>query len=444
MLARARQRVGPRAVPRWSRSSCDDPVRGRSRLASPFGAARSCGVTGSPPLDGSTFSVAMLVVSRPRASCDAGLLIAAMCFAGFSTPFRMLRCQRMILFAPCDAPKIARRLVPHPSRMATFRARLPTFTACSPSRCLSPASIFRRPRAQPLRGPTVVRLPLARKTSLDLLPLRSRPRALGRVHLRVSTVLASRRSRATPFGSQSTGSRARVTFRREKASIFFLFEDRTFASHPATTTTLTFRRWRPPCRTAPRLIARLSTFKLHVFHLSRPPFRAFATRGRRTMTCFSLAHLSTYKRARRPSSCLRSPVFLGQTSARNRSFFDRSTPRDVSRPLLLRRSDRPASLDAHDPSALPCSRSRNVLVSIRVFTRFTITHLFSPHPFERRNLSISAPCDGSNLSIRAPDADPCRFQHSECLTPFGAIHSAMSSTSRCPKPFGPGPSRDAA
>jgi hypothetical protein len=44
------------------------------------------------------------------------------------------------------------------------------------------------------------------------------------------------------IGSQSTGSRIRVTFRRRPAPIFFLFEDLARSSHPAIAPALAFRR----------------------------------------------------------------------------------------------------------------------------------------------------------------------------------------------------------
>lgn len=103
--------------------------------------------------------------------------------------------------------------------------------------------------------------------------------APGRVHLSCSaSVFIFRRSRRVhSIGSQSTGSRFRVTFRREEASI--AFRPSRLHPHPAITLVLVFRRSRPPCRTAFAFRLRLST----------PPFRV-----RRTMTSFRHAHLSIY------------------------------------------------------------------------------------------------------------------------------------------------------
>jgi hypothetical protein len=120
------------------------------------------------------------------------------------------------------------------------------------------------------------------------------------------------------IGSQSTGSRDRVTFRRPKAPILFLFEDRRSVPHPSIALVLALRQTRSRCRT----------------------------------DFFKAQHI------------LRHAV-LDETQSRLRVVFansGRRCPR-ISRPKLAplpRHPDRPASLDAHDPKALPCSRSRNV------------------------------------------------------------------------------------
>lgn len=55
--------------------------------------------------------------------------------------------------------------------------------------------------------------------------------------------------RTHSVGSQSTGSRDRVTFRRRKAPILFRFEDRRSMPHPSIALVLIFRRSRSRCRT---------------------------------------------------------------------------------------------------------------------------------------------------------------------------------------------------
>jgi hypothetical protein len=150
------------------------------------------------------------VVSRPRASCDAGLLMPR-CVSRASPiladarsprihPLRTLRCSE-------DCPTT----VPRPLRTATPRARLSTLTSCSPSRCLRPRSSFDARVRRRSGVSSVVRLPLSRQTSLGSRPSRSRPRAPGRVHLPVPAVLASRRTRATLPSAHSPRAREFVS-----------------------------------------------------------------------------------------------------------------------------------------------------------------------------------------------------------------------------------------
>jgi hypothetical protein len=114
-------------------------------------------------------------------------------------------------------------------------------------------------------------------------------------------------------------------------------------------------------------------------------------------------------------------------------------------PLL---PDRSASLDAHDPPALPCSRSRNVFVGCRVALptpcpscdvhvpgrspRSTSTHLFSHISIDTaafrlqhrgcRDLPVPAPRDARHLS--APTIPQCR-------APLELQHLSASDLARC-------------
>lgn len=181
------------------------------------------------------------------------------------------------------------------------RNRLSTITSCSPSRCLRSRSSFdARARIHVQVPPSSVLANVPRRSLrvfTTFRPLRSSgsrspsrgsyPRSPFDAHGRFHTV-----------GSQSTGSRVRVTFRRR--SLRSSFENRRSTPLPSITPVLILRRSRSRCRTTV------------------------------------------------PSRW--SPPFWAEMSA---------IPRPKLSPLP-RHPDRPASLDAHDPKALPCSRSRNV------------------------------------------------------------------------------------
>jgi hypothetical protein len=234
------------------------------------------------------------VVSRPRASFDAGLLLPRFVSQALA-PLRMLEACAFVLVAPCDASKTARRpcIIPKgwPRPCSPLDAHV-VLAFSVPALAL----VLRRSRSHPRSGPSVVRPILSNETSLGSLLARSRPRALSRAHLRVSAVLAFRRSRATPIGSQSTGSRARVTFRRGKGGGLFLLRTVPLASHPAITFALALRRWRLPCRTAPRFVPVLRRSRSTLFLVCTPILRRSCSRGRRTLTLAGLrgacVHLS--------------------------------------------------------------------------------------------------------------------------------------------------------
>jgi hypothetical protein len=119
----------------------------------------------------------------------------------------MLEARAFILFAPCDAPKIARRPCIVPNRTVTLRARLTTLTSCLPSRCLHPRPSCDVRVHDRFGVQSVVRLTLSRQTGLVPLPLRSRPRAPGRVHL--SRVCRARLSTTTGNTPSAHSPRAR-------------------------------------------------------------------------------------------------------------------------------------------------------------------------------------------------------------------------------------------
>lgn len=245
------------------------------------------------------------------------------------------------------------------------------------------AFVLRRSRSHPRSVPAVVR-PRFRANVPRRSPPCSHPfapcGAPGRVHHSCSaSVFIFRRSRRVhSIGSQSTGSRFRVTFRREEASI--AFRPSRLHPHPAITLVLVFRRSRSPCRTAFAFRLRLST----------PPFRV-----RRTMTSFGHAHLSIYTlEVGHRCACVSSALF--ETDFRShRSLHNLPTPCDADRPLPLRHRNRCASLDAHDPSALPCSRSRTFSCCSRVSTE---KHVYARVRFPPRGVQhLAAPARTHSL-----------------------------------------------
>jgi hypothetical protein len=133
------------------------------------------------------------------------------------------------------------------------------------------ALAFRRSPLHPRSGPTVVRSRF-RANVPRLSPSRPRPRALGRVHLLVSAVLASRRSRATLHRLTVHGLANSCHVSTSKRGDPLPFEDRAFRSHPAISPTLAFRRWCSPCRTAPRLVPIFRRSRSTFSSPPRPPF----------------------------------------------------------------------------------------------------------------------------------------------------------------------------
>jgi hypothetical protein len=206
-----------------------------------------------------------LVVSRPRASCDAGLLMPRCVSRASRTlsdarsprvhPLRTLRCSE-------DRPTTVHRPQTdgHAPCSSLDAHVVLAFTV------LAPAPVLRRSRPHPLRGP--VRRPPPRfrvKTSLVPLPPRPRPRAPGRAHLPCLPCSPLDDHGQHSIGSQPTGSRIRVTFRREPATILFLSR-----TAPAPRT----RPSRPPSprgddvcpAVGPAIRSRLSTF-----YVPQPP-----------------------------------------------------------------------------------------------------------------------------------------------------------------------------
>lgn len=143
--------------------------------------------------DESTCSVARLVVSRPRASFDAGLLLPRFVSQALSkhplrSPFELPAHSPSICTLRCNS-KIARRLciIPAKSKLRGWprsvlafqrsrRARLPG--ACVREIVFRLSCAHIRVRVLPSSAPT-----LSRETSLGSHRSRSRPRALSRAHL---------------------------------------------------------------------------------------------------------------------------------------------------------------------------------------------------------------------------------------------------------------------
>jgi hypothetical protein len=274
--------------------------------------------------------------------------------------------------SPCDDRKPARELCVTPVRVprscspfddhvrgfrwvATVRVRLSTITSCSPSRCLrsrSPFDVRARIHVRVLPSSVLANVP--RRS-----PPCSRPfapcGAPGRVHLLVFvSAFAFRRSR--PF-----------TLRR------LTVHGLASTCHVSTAfTAILFRE--PPLHTAPvsRARAHLATITFAL-----PYHRAFAW----------------------------SPPLWAEMSA---------IPRPKLAPLP-RHPDRPASLDAHDLKALPCSRSRNVFTCFALGFRLELTYVharvhFAPcgaieHTHCAR--SYSAYCHRESLAFSSPNSPSC-------------------------------------
>lgn len=89
----------------------------------------------------------------------------------------------------------------------------------------------------------------------------------------------------------------------------------------------------------------------------------------------------------------------------------------IPRPKLAplpRHPDRPASLDAHDPKALPCSRSRNVFTCFALGFRLELTHVHARVHFTSCDViehthcarSYSAFCHRESLALSSPNSPP--------------------------------------
>lgn len=302
-------------------------------------------------------------MSRPRASCDAGLLNAAILSHPSRNPFELLegahdplptlRCSEDRSTDPCSplgAHGRARSPAP-PLRAAPTSEARDCASSLKDGHASSCTCFNVHGRARLLDARARVRLstsafaPASRILPSSAPRFRTkRPSALFPSAFPTKSSLAERTFRCLPcsplddhgqhsIGSQSTGSRVRVTFRREPASILFLLKI-ALASRT--------RLLRPPspfddgvCPAVGPASLRPPFFR-SAFVSSRPP-RDDPSPGHRR-ACVHLSFRTDFRS--------------------HRSTHDRSTPCDASRPLPLLRSDRLASLDAHDPPAHPCSRSR--------------------------------------------------------------------------------------
>jgi hypothetical protein len=284
-------------------------------------------------------------VTNPRArgvaaSCilRCGALDAAMCFACLSHPCGCSEARAFILFAPCDAPKIARQLciVPkgRPRSVLVFRrsrrarlpgdcarARLATF-ACTPASGSGPSSASRFRE----RRPSSLSL---RVHDQELLIV---PTSL------VPAVLASRRPRATLHRLTAHGLANSCHVSTSAGDDPLPFEDHARTSHPAIAPALALRRWRLPSRRPCDPC---------------PALRRFMSRSRRTMTLSghrrACVHLSFWTDFRSQPKHPR-PIHTLRCVPTASSPAPRST-------CISRRSR---------SAALPCSRSRNVFVGCRV------------------------------------------------------------------------------
>lgn len=195
----------------------------------------------STPAPGSTVRShePKLVVSRPRASFDAGLLLPRFDVAIRRSLTVHVHLAMFVSRArSCDR---GTRLCFIPQRMVTFRARFSALTSCLPSRCSCSRSSFDVRAHVHARVTAVVRshafarnvprrspCAFTTKTSWPRSPLSCRPCAPLDAHGRHA------------LGSQSTGSRVRVTFRRRQGTDPLKIAPR--SSHPAIAPVLAFRR----------------------------------------------------------------------------------------------------------------------------------------------------------------------------------------------------------
>jgi hypothetical protein len=172
----------------------------------------------------------------------------------------MLEARAFIPFAPCDAPKIARRPCFVPKGRPRYRARLSTLTrarlpgdcararlatfACTPASGSVPSSASRfrerRPSALSLR---------VHDQELLIVPTSLVP-----------AVLASRRSRATLHRLTAHGLANSCHVSTKASDDPLPFEDHARTSHPAIAPALALRRWRLPSRRPLRSMPRLATF----------------------------------------------------------------------------------------------------------------------------------------------------------------------------------------
>jgi hypothetical protein len=142
----------------------------------------------------------------------------------------------------------------------------------------APAFVLRRSRSHSLRVPPSSVFTLSRENVPRRCPLRSRPRALGRAHLSMSTVLAFRPTRATLHRLTVYGLANSCHVSTRAGDDHLLFEDRAFTSHPA-------NRARPRLSTPAFALPYSTTFRVRL--------SAFTPRSRRTLTRFEPAHLAT-------------------------------------------------------------------------------------------------------------------------------------------------------
>lgn len=318
--------------------------------------------------------------------------------------------------------------------MATLHARLSTLTACSPSRCLrTRSSCDVRVHIRFWILPSSVST-LSRKTSLDI-PLRVHDQEL-------LAALTFPCLPCSPFGdhgqhfigSQSTGSRIRVTFRRGPATILFSSK---IAPSPRT------RQSRPPSpfdhgvRLAVQRFVSCPPCDVHFPQLPHvDPLRACTS-------CDIPAR-------NQPPLCLRSPVLSDKLPlASEASCFSVRTLRCVRAAL-----DSSARIDSH-LSTLTIHRHFRAHVRARVrvlrarFARLSLAFRRSSseplpaihvHAHVQSHLSMLLPFGSSTFECRdLPASAPREIQRL-----LSTEHPAMSSTPRSPKPFGLRASLDAA
>jgi hypothetical protein len=234
------------------------------------------------------------------------------------------------------------------------RNRLSTITSCSPSRCLRSRSSF------DVRARIHTRVPPS--SVLANVPRRSP---------RVFTTFR-------PFRSSGPRSPSRVRIRVRLSTL-------TAVSTPSAH--------------SPRARELVSRFDgIHCDPLSRT---AAPHRSRPSRSCSSC---DDHVRVSVPP-CLRMISALGQR---------RPPSRGLKLAPLPRHPDRPASLDAHDPKALPCSRSRNVFTCFALGFRLELTpiharvHFTSCDVIEHTHCarSYSAYCHRESLALSSPNSPP--------------------------------------